>query len=558
MKSSNMTRLSKLLIFLLFLSGKTRAQINDTTTGIPPKESSSWRYQMSKTREGWSPAQDAKDFQVFVKLINPKTNAANVQFYGNETMYWLNDVKEIELAVTGINPANADDFSYHIVQNDSLELVSWKEPNAYRTVNGTTYAYLGKFNTDQKIIRVEIYNKKQYANRSSLIFKSLYLPPARLHAAKLYDQDPYLYRPHEQHLIPRHKMRYFDSSSWKKQPIQIRWSDSLSHLEIQMEPNPQFGLYTVSLKRTLSGVTDTIHLSSAWVYSNYSRRPYYWINAALFGIPGQYEVLVTPSSPPAYWENPSAMTVSIPFEVTGHTTYTLQQLLLILIIFFGIALRIYLYLRRRHRKKLAETKHQEEIARLQLTSVRSQLNPHFLFNALTGIQSLINKNEITTANHYLTRFARITRHILNEANADMISLKEEVQMLHDYLQMEQMRFGFRYAIEIDPEIHADTLEIPSMLIQPFAENAVKHGVSAGARDAEIHIGIQQKGQDILMEIQDNGPGFDPEKNDTGKGLQLCRQRIELFNSFHKETPIRMAIQSDPTGTTISLTLQQWL
>lgn len=88
------------------------------------------------------------------------------------------------------------------------------------------------------------------------------------------------------------------------------------------------------------------------------------------------------------------------------------------------------------------------MAKLKLNSIRSQLNPHFLFNALAGIQNLMNKNEIDNANKYLSKFARLTRNVLDDK--ELASLSQEKTLLNDYLQMEQFRFGFKYEL-ITPE-----------------------------------------------------------------------------------------------------------
>ena len=143
-------------------------------------------------------------------------------------------------------------------------------------------------------------------------------------------------------------------------------------------------------------------------------------------------------------------------------------------------------------KKTDETKNaklQKEIAKLQLNSIRSQLNPHFLFNALSGIQNLINKNEIDNANKYLSKFARLTRNVLDDK--ELISLAQEKALLDDYLQMEQLRFGFNYEINAVENLDLNNIEIPSMLLQPFVENAIKHGIASKNNEGsvEIHFSI---------------------------------------------------------------------
>ncbi len=224
-------------------------------------------------------------------------------------------------------------------------------------------------------------------------------------------------------------------------------------------------------------------------------------------------------------------------------------LFIILIIFMTI--RLY--------KKTDETKNaklQKEIAKLQLNSVRSQLNPHFIFNALAGIQNLMNKNEIDNANKYLSKFARLTRNVLDDK--ELISLAQEGKLLDDYLQMEQLRFGFKYKINQEEDLDLENIEIPSMLLQPFVENAVKHGISQKAAHGEIIIVFNKQANDLVLKITDNGNGFDTVKKYGGLGLQLSDNRIALLNSIYRENRFTLEKQSSSEGTTINLILTDWL
>ena len=168
---------------------------------------------------------------------------------------------------------------------------------------------------------------------------------------------------------------------------------------------------------------------------------------------------------------------------------------------------LYRYItKKRDKKRLAEKEQQKNTAKLQLNSIRSQLNPHFLFNALAGIQNLMNRNEIDKANKYLSKFARLTRNVLDDK--ELISLSQEKTLLDDYLQMEQLRFGFEYEINYSEDLDLANIEIPSMLLQPFVENAVKHGISQKATDGKVMITFSRQANDLLLTVSDNGNGFD--------------------------------------------------
>ncbi len=197
------------------------------------------------------------------------------------------------------------------------------------------------------------------------------------------------------------------------------------------------------------------------------------------------------------------------------------------------------------------------MANIQLKSVRSQLNPHFMFNALTSIQNLMNHQDTAGANHYLSKFADLTRHVLNSSEQELISLEDELAIITDYLQMEQLRFGFRYDIHVDIKINKANTEIPAMLLQPFIENAAKHGVSKLQDKGEINVAIIKQDQDIVLIITDNGQGFNATADNKGFGLKLSNERIDLLNSIYKDQPIYLKTDSSTNGTKTTITLTNW-
>lgn len=209
---------------------------------------------------------------------------------------------------------------------------------------------------------------------------------------------------------------------------------------------------------------------------------------------------------------------------------------------------------------LTEIRYKEQLERNSLQSrldtIRAQLNPHFVFNALSSIQNLMNKNEVEMANSYLNRFARLTRQVLNDSS--LISIKDEMALLDDYLSMEQLRFPFTYEIHADSSNNFLNIEIPAMLLQPFVENAVKHSMSQLQGEGKISISFIKENSQLILMINDNGRGFDIAENYEGWGLKLSKKRIALLNDRYKECPVSMEIQSNDSGTTIKITLAHWL
>lgn len=383
--------------------------------------------------------------------------------------------------------------------------------------------------------------------------------------------------------IPRAKILSFSVLSKGDQGFSYRWvkdpkvstnftfSEKDLELTIVKDKSDIDYLYSTSIKDKKTN--KIIFESTTWNYGGILSEdnealPNIKIDKNIFKKSGEYEIIIQPS---IKWTNCFDCEISpkeIEKYVTRHTlsitlteeNYTKKELFIyafIVALSIGLVFVVVLYfIKKRNKKKLAEEEKQKTTAKLQLNSIRSQLNPHFLFNALSGIQNLMNKNEIDNANKYLSKFARLTRNVLDDK--ELISLSQEKTLLDDYLQMEQLRFGFKYEINQSENLALENIEIPSMLLQPFVENAVKHGLSKKATDGKISITFIKQANDLLLTVIDNGNGFDTAKKNNGLGLQLSDNRIALLNSIYKENRFILAIQSTASGTNISLTLTDWL
>lgn len=329
-------------------------------------------------------------------------------------------------------------------------------------------------------------------------------------------------------------------------------------------------LYYTSIKDKQTN--KIIFESTAWKYGSLLEEheflPYIDIDKNVFKKSGDYEIIIQPMirwtncldcdiSPKELEKYIARYTLSIALEEENYTKRELLIYTLVVAFLIGLVFLAILYFtKKRNKKKLAENEQQKNAAKLQLNSIRSQLNPHFLFNALSGIQNLMNKNEVDNANQYLSKFARLTRNVLDDK--ELISLSQEKTLLDDYLQMEQLRFGFKYEINHSEELDLDIIEIPSMLLQPFVENAVKHGIAKKGADGKVMITLIRQTNDLVLTVTDNGSGFDTQKKSNGLGLQLSNSRIALLNSIYKKNRFTLALQSRTVGTKISLTLTDWL
>lgn len=215
-----------------------------------------------------------------------------------------------------------------------------------------------------------------------------------------------------------------------------------------------------------------------------------------------------------------------------------------------------------YRIRIGRIREQETVKRrikeLEIKAIRSQMNPHFIFNALNSIQSLINGNQFKEANIYLSKFAVLLRGVLNNSEKNRISLSDELQAVELYCQLEQLRFEFKFEISIDPEVNCDLVEIPGMIIQPLAENAIVHGLSAKGDQGQLNIRVERQNGNLCVGVADNGVGLSPEFSDflsqKGFGLKLVEERINILNLDGKEARLTVTNNRNNIGTTATLTL----
>lgn len=183
---------------------------------------------------------------------------------------------------------------------------------------------------------------------------------------------------------------------------------------------------------------------------------------------------------------------------------------------------------------------------LEMQALRAQMNPHFIFNALSSVNRFILKNDPEKASDYLTRFSRLIRLVLINSQKDMILLEEELEMLRLYLEMEQLRFkdAFDYHISYSDEVDPSSFYVPPLLLQPFCENAIWHGLMHKDEKGELLINFSMEDGMILCLITDNGIGTKRAAELASKsaekfkslGLKLTRDRLALFNMDHPLQP----------------------
>ena len=176
------------------------------------------------------------------------------------------------------------------------------------------------------------------------------------------------------------------------------------------------------------------------------------------------------------------------------------------------------------------------------------MNPHFIFNALSSIQNLINRSANQEANEYLIDFSRLLRKVLATSEKKLVSLSDEIEQLQLYLKLEQLRFPFSYSLAVGKNIEPDAIEIPGMLIQPFIENAVKHGI-APRGTGEIIIRLSLQDQLLVIDIIDDGPGMGTETED-GFGIRAISNEFEILKDLYN-TEIGITIENRQEKESVS-------
>lgn len=212
----------------------------------------------------------------------------------------------------------------------------------------------------------------------------------------------------------------------------------------------------------------------------------------------------------------------------------------------------------RQRRKTSREQATREKLNMELRAIRSQLNPHFVFNALSSIQGLINKQDAAAANRYLSEFGSLLRESLAISDKDYAALAQEIAILDTYLKLEQLRFGFSYTIETAADVAPTATDIPAFLLQPIVENAVKHGVSGLRERGRVRLRFYREKAHFIAEVSDNGKAWDTLGTPLGYGMKLTRERIRLFNQLLKGPVIEMTIASTPpTGTSVKIEFSNW-
>jgi ligand-binding sensor domain-containing protein len=256
---------------------------------------------------------------------------------------------------------------------------------------------------------------------------------------------------------------------------------------------------------------------------------------------GSYTLHIKASNNDGVW-NEKGFSLQINIAAPFWQTWWFYLLLILLVT--AIVVGIYRYrIATIRREEKIKTQYNKKVAEIEMKALRAQMNPHFIFNCLTSINRYIVKSDHITASGYLTRFAKLIRLILDSSASETTSLESEIQLLQLYIEMEMLRFDNRFNVQlqVDKTIDQSTKFIPSMLIQPYIENAIWHGLLHKEGKGNLKLIFTEESNNVLkVIIEDDGIGRQTAAELKSKqvlkeksyGMKITGDRINMFNELH--------------------------
>jgi ligand-binding sensor domain-containing protein len=285
---------------------------------------------------------------------------------------------------------------------------------------------------------------------------------------------------------------------------------------------------------------------------------------------GDYVFQLQAANNEGLW-NPKILEMPVHIDTAFWATWWFRIISILLVVIAVYALYRYRVDSLRKKQQL-KWEYEKKLASSEMTALLAQMNPHFIFNSLNSIDSYIIRNESKQASEYLNNFARLMRLILQNSRSNYISLKDELIAIELYLQMESLRFKnkFNYAISVNDQVDINSILIPPMLIQPYMENAIWHGLMSKANgvDGKVELDIRKNNDNLFCIISDNGIGrkkaaeLKEKKTNNHKlsmGMQITQDRIEIINKLYKINA-SVAIydmedeKGEASGTRVELTI----
>jgi len=214
-------------------------------------------------------------------------------------------------------------------------------------------------------------------------------------------------------------------------------------------------------------------------------------------------------------------------------------------------------------KKIIES----EIVKVELSALKAQMNPHFIFNSLNSIRAYVIANETKKASGYITKFSALIRLMLYYSSRELITLREEIEALQLYVQLEELRYrdDFGFKTIVDEKLDPQTILLPPLLIQPYIENAIRHGLTPKEGEKRVSLTIRKPDDFVELKIRDNGVGRQFHETNKSKpahhksmAMELTKRRIQLTRKLYsnKENIVIKDLEENgiPSGTEVIIRL----
>lgn len=272
---------------------------------------------------------------------------------------------------------------------------------------------------------------------------------------------------------------------------------------------------------------------------------------------GNYDLIIQSGDNYDKWQ-PKLLEINIEIKPKYYETWWFILICLILISMLVLALNWYLLKQQKIKNILTQ-----DIKNAEMKTLRSQMNPHFMFNTLNSINSYIIENKSNEASKYLTMFSKLMRNILENSKYSEITLEKEIHTLKLYMQLEAVRLDnkFDFSISIADNVDEETLKIPPLILQSFVENAIWHGLHNKKTHGNLKINISSETETFLnIQIIDNGVGRkvtslikEQQTNHKSYGIEITVSRLKMLNEANSVEIIDLYNNHEiPNGTQVNL------
>lgn len=303
-------------------------------------------------------------------------------------------------------------------------------------------------------------------------------------------------------------------------------------------------------------------LDTSWVYTKYTSAQFQTLN------PGDYKFIVYAKNDDGYWSsNPAVLRLTV-LPVWWQTL-----VFKIFVICFLSAIIYFLIKKRLDKIKIREKEKSElqiKVAVMELKALRAQMNPHFVFNAINSVQHFITSNDPVSSQKYLSKFAKLIRYVVDNSKPTAIPLEKELEAITLFLDLESLRFEnrFEYTVHVDDKIDTDFVQIPSMLIQPYIENSIWHGIMHNPAAGKIDVRFELVNDFLKCTVKDNGVGRRKSAEYKTKqasykhksvGMTNTKERLEIINQVNKSSlSVNIVDLEDETGNALGTQVELFI